>query len=48
MIKFGPAFAVFNVPFGFPLFYLYLTLFPQLIPSWMMVDSIHEKILSKR
>lgn len=35
---------VFNVPFGFPLFYLYFTFFPQLIPLWMMVDSVEVEI----
>ena len=48
MIKFGPAFVIANVPFGFVLFYTYLKLFPQLIPSWMMVDLIYEKIEKRR
>lgn len=39
---------IFNIPFGLPLFYLYLRFFPELIPSWMMVDTFHEKIIEIR
>ena len=44
-MKFIPAFFIFNVPFGFPLFYLYFKLFPRLIPSWMMIDTVKKEML---
>jgi hypothetical protein len=47
-MKFGPAFCIFNVPFGFPLFYLYFTLFPKLIPSWMMIDTVNTEMLKNQ
>jgi hypothetical protein len=36
MIKSFPAFVVLNVPFGGPLFFLYLELFPTFAPTWVL------------
>lgn len=42
-----PAFTVFNMPFGGPLFFIYLQLFPNFTPTWLLIEHIYKAMLSQ-
>ncbi len=47
LVKAVPAFTLLNVPFGGPLFFVYLQLFPNFTPTWILTERIYKGLLGK-
>lgn len=46
MVKSIPAIIILNLPFvAGPLFFAYLKLLPNVVPSWLITESVHNSLI---